>query len=305
MKTYFLLQFKMLNRKIIDFGASLVVTYVIGPLVFILISNYLFEKTEYASYIYGLIVISFIVKLNNPIRNDFLKTIFNQNDYFKLRVIENIICSLPFILFLIYKQMLLFSLVLSLLVIILARFNFSITNNTTIPTPFGKKPFEFAVGFRKTFYVIAIAYLLTYVSIIEENFNIGIFSLLLIGIICFSYYLKLENKYFVWSFNMSSKDFLLSKLKICIVNYAFMSLPIVIALGIFFFNEIDVLSVFFILCSAYLLLIIFAKYSAYPNEMNMSQGILIAMSFLFPPMLLVLVPYFYSRAIKKLNIILE
>jgi hypothetical protein len=305
MKEYFQLQFRMINRKMIDFGIPLLIGYILLPFVFILLSNYLFEKTEFANYVYGLIAISFVSKLSEPKRNDFLKSVFNKDKYRKLRAIENLIYCLPFTLFLIYKNQFAFSVILNLFVIIITLFNFSTNLNVTIPTPFSKNPFEFTVGFRKTFYVFPIAYFLTYISVSVGNFNLGIFSMLLIGITCFSYYSKIENEYFVWNYNLSSKEFLLKKTKTCLIYFSLLSLPIIITLAVCFFNEIDILIVFFLLCYAYLTTIIFAKYSSFPNEMNMSQGILIATSFMFPPILLISIPLFYSQSIKKLNAILN
>ena len=222
-----------------------------------------------------------------------------------MRILENIIYCLPFTLFLIYKKQFVFSIILNLFVIITTLFNFSTNLNVTIPTPFSKKPFEFTVGFRKTFYVFPIAYFLTYISVSVGNFNLGIFSMLLIGITCFSYYSKTENEYFVWNYNLSSKEFLLEKMKTCLTYFSILSLPIIITLGISFFNQIDILIVFVFLCYAYLTTIIFAKYSSFPNEMNMSKVILIGLSFMFPPILLIFIPLFYSQSIKKLNTILN
>ena len=289
----------------IDFGLPLLIGYILLPFVFILLSNYLFEKTEFANYAYGLFALSFVSKLSEPKRNDFLKAIFNKYNYKKLRMLENIIYCLPFTLFLIYQKQFIFSVILNLCAILIMLFNFSTNLNVTIPTPFSKKPFEFIVGFRKTFYVFPIAYFLTYISVSVGNFNFGVFSMLLIGIICFSYYSKIENEYFVWNYNLSPKEFLLEKTKTCLIYFSLLSLPIIITLGFVFFNQIDILIVFIFLSYAYLTTIIFAKYSSFPNEMNMSQGILIALSFIVPPILLIFIPLFYSQSIKKLNTILN
>ena len=289
----------------IDFGLPLLIGFTLLTFVFILLSNHLFENTEFAVYVYGLIAISFVSKLSEPKRNDFLKLIYNKDKYRKLRAVENIIYCLPFTLFLVYKNQFTFSSILNLLVIIITLFNFSTNVNATIPTPFSKKPFEFTVGFRKTFYVFPIAYFLTYISVSVGNFNLGVFSMLLIGITCFSYHSKTENEYFVWNYNLSSKEFLLEKMKTCLTYFSILSLPIIITLGISFFNQIDILIVFVFLCYAYLTTIIFAKYSSFPNEMNMSKVILIGLSFMFPPILLIFIPLFYSQSIKKLNTILN
>ena len=305
MKEYFQLQFKMLNRSIIDFGLPLLVGYALLTFIFILLSNYLFEKTEFANYIFGLLSFFSITKLNAPKRNDFLKSIFNKQKYRHLRIAENIVYCIPFTLFLLYKKQFVFSVILNVLIIIVTLFNFSTNINVTIPTPFSKKPFEFTTGFRKTFYLFPVAYFLTFISISVNNFNFGIFSMLLIGIICFSYYSKTEDEYFVWNFNLSSKEFLLEKIKTCLIYFTLLSLPIIIALSISFYKDIAVLIIFFVLCYAYLSTIILAKYSSLPKEMNISQGILIAISFAFPPLLIIIIPRFFSQSVKKLNTILN
>ncbi len=305
MKEYFQLQIKILNRRMIDFGLPILIGYAILPFVFVLLSNYLFEKIEFANYVYGLVALIFVSKLSEPKRNDFLKSIFNTYNYKKLRILENIIYCLPFTLFLIYKKQFVFSILFNLSVISTMLFNFCTNLNAVIPTPFGKKPFEFTEGFRKSFYVFPIAYFLTYISVSVGNFNLGIFSMLLIGIICFSYYSKIENDYFVWNYNLSPKKFLLEKTKTCVLFFTILILPIIITLGFSFINQIDILIVFILLCYAYLTTIIFAKYSSFPNEMSISQGILIGLSLVFPPILILFIPLFYSQSIKKLNTILN
>lgn len=295
----------MLNRKMIDFGLPILIGYTFLPLIFILGSNYLFTKTAFANYLFGLLALTVVSKLSEPNRNNFLKSIFSKKKYRNLRVLENIIYCAPFTLFLIYKKQFIFSLLLNLAVIITALFNFGTTLNITIPTPFSKKPFEFTVGFRKTFYMFPIAYFLTYISISVGNFNLGVFSILFMALICFSYYSEIENEYFIWNFKQSSKEFLLDKTKTCLTYFTLLTVPSIISLSISFYNEIAILMILFILCYAYLLTIILGKYSAFPNNMRLPQGILILMSFAFPPILFVVIPLFYSQSIKKLNTILK
>lgn len=218
----------MLNRKMIDFGLPILIGYTFLPLIFILGSNYLFRKTAFANYLFGLLALTVVSKLSEPNRNNFLKSIFSKKKYRNLRVLENIIYCAPFTLFLIYKKQFIFSLLLNLAVIITALFNFGTTLNITIPTPFSKKPFEFTVGFRKTFYMFPIAYFLTYISISVGNFNLGVFSILFMALICFSYYSEIENEYFIWNFKQSSKEFLLDKTKTCLTYFTLLTVPSII-----------------------------------------------------------------------------
>jgi hypothetical protein len=55
---------------------------------------------------------------------------------------------------------------------------------------------------------------------------------------------------------------------------------------------------------AFLCTIILAKYAAYPHEINLPEGTLVAISISFPPVLLALIPYLYFKAIRKLNVLL-
>lgn len=295
----------MLNRKMDEIGFPPILGYILAIIGFFGISTYLFSKTEFAEYFYGLIYVSFISKLSEKRRNDFLKIIFSIYNYRKLRIIENVILAFPFLTFLIYKQAFLTAVILFSISILMSILNFNNSFNFTIPTPFSKKPFEFPVGFRKTFYIFPFAYFLTYQSILVENFNLGVASMLLIAVVILSYYSKPENEFYVWTFNLSARDFLINKIKTGLIYFTLLSLPIILSLIGFFPNETTTLIVFLLLGYVYIITIILAKYSAYPNEMNLPEGMLIGISLMFPPILIGIIPLFYSKSIKQLKPILE
>ncbi len=150
-----------------------------------------------------------------------------------------------------------------------------------------------------------MAYLLTYISISVGNFNLGIFSLLLVFLVALSYYSKLEHEYFIWSFNLSPTDFLMEKIKTGLAYTTLSSIPILIALSIYFNSELETLLTFLLLGFAYLITIILAKYSVYPNEVSIPQGLLIAVSLMFPPILIGVIPFFYFESKKRLKTILQ
>lgn len=301
MKEYFQLQFKMSNRKLTEFGMPPFMAYSVLPICFLGLSAYLFSQTDFAGYLYILIALGLLSKLTDKKRNDFLKTCYTIKDYLKLRVLENLMVVLPFALFLVYQKSFLFIAILLVLAALSAFVSFSANFNFTIPTPFYTKPFEFTVGFRNTFYFFPTAYFLTYISITIGNFNLGIFSMLLVFLVSLSYYSKLENEYYIWTFNLSPKAFLAEKIKTGLLYATLSSLPIWIPLSFYFSAELETLLTFLILGYAYLITIIFAKYSVYPNEMNIPQGLLIAVSLIFPPILIGIIPYFYHQSNKRLN----
>jgi len=280
MLNYFQLQFKILNRKIIDFGIPLFIGYPLIILVFIIVSNYLFGS-------------------------EFLKNIFNEADYTKLRILENSVSALPFIVFLIYKTEFIsaLALIIGIVILVVVRFRFNL--NFTIPTPFGRNPYEFVVGFRKTFFIFPIAYFLCFKSISVGNLNLGLFTLILVTLICASYYTKPENEYYVWNFSLSPKEFLIEKTRICFIYFSVLSFTIFVALNSFFFTDIIIISSIYILCLIFLTSIILVKYSAYPNEMSFPEILLIIICVVFPPFILVIMPYLYSKSIKNLNPLLK
>ncbi len=301
MKEYFTLQYRMANRRLSDFGLEPILGCLLILACFTGFSLFLFYKTEFAQSIYILISLALTSRLSETGRNDFLKLCFGDRNYISVRIIENLTSSMPFLAFLVYKQLFIGAVILVVISLVLGLNIYKKSLNFTIPTPFYKRPFEFTVGFRNTFFIFPIAYMLTFISISVGNFNLGIFSLLVVFFTTLGFYLKPENEYFVWSFAFTPKQFMIGKISTAISYTFLLSLPIILALGLAYFENIYALLAFYCAGCMFLITVILAKYSAYPEEMNLPEGILIAVSISFPPILLLLAPYFYIKANNKLQ----
>ena len=302
---YFDLQLTMFKRQLIEFGLNPILGVIIILTGFYGASIYLFIRTEYANYLYILIALSAIFQYSEINRNDFLKYIYPKKNYYQIRILENLITVVPFLIFLCCKSELISAL---LLIIVSFLFSFLNTNKKvtlTIPTPFYRKPFEFIVGFRKSFIGFLFAYFLTAMSLLYQNFHLGIFSLVLIFILCLSFYSEPENEFYVWVHKLKVNGFLLDKIITAILFSTIISLPVVIPLLIFFQINIKVVFGIQALGYCYLLIVILAKYAAYPKKMNLSHGILLSLSLTMPPLLLALVPFFYIQSKRRLKEILE
>lgn len=304
-KSYFYLQYKRTNRNLTDFGIIPVLGYFLALMGFFGLSFYLFYKTEFAEYLYMLIAISVAVQLGETKRNDFLMSCFSSKDYLKVRLVENGIAAIPFLLFLACKALFFAMLIVIMTMGLLAFFRFNNNFNIVIPTPFSKRPFEFSIGFRATFYLIAFAYFLTFMAVSVDNFNLGAFSLALIFLLALTYYTKPENEFFVWSFSRPPGQFLAHKIWTAIIHSTLLSMPVVFALLFFFFAQIGILLLIQLVGYAALTTIILAKYSAYPNTMNLPQILLVFISIQAPPVILIVIPIFYLQSVKRLNQILE
>jgi hypothetical protein len=305
MKYYFNLQYRMLKRHISDFGLNPAVGLVLLPVLFLGLSHYLFAKTEFAEYIYAFFGASLLVSYSEGNRNDFLKTCFSDRDYRRIRLLENLVLVIPFVGFLLFKGCFVPATVLLLLAASMAFVTIGNKFNYTVPTPFYKQPFEFIVGFRKTFWLFIAAYIMAYMSIVVGNFNLGLFSLIMVFLVCMYFYAYPENAYYVWIFKAKPRRFIFDKIKTAFFYSTVLSLPILIALAYFNTDEINLIIGVQCLGYLYLLAALLAKYSAFPAEVSLPQAFIFAFGVVFPPVLLAIIPYFYFQSIKRLNEILQ
>ncbi|MDY3344078.1 ABC transporter permease [Riemerella anatipestifer] len=305
MKDYFELQYIMINRRIKETGLNPFLGYVLGLTAFFLLSEYIFYKTDFAKYLAILTCLSLQFKLSERNRTDFLLSNFGNKAKKTIRVLENSILCVPFVAILLYKSFFFEAGILFLCSIILALVSFHTNINLTIPTPFSKRPFEFSTGFRKTFLIFIIAYSLTIIAIYVNNLNLGIFAFLLVLLTSLSYYNKPEQKYYVWVHAETPQYFLKNKIFNASKNVILIGAPIIIILLVFYPSEFELILLFFMVGLLFLYAVILAKYSVYPNEMSISEGVIIATCVYFPFLLLAIIPFFYLKSVKKLRYLLR
>jgi hypothetical protein len=302
---YFKLQLRIINRYFTEFGVSPIFVYLIVPFLFFHASNNLFLKTDYASILYSIFGLILIFQFGEKKKNNFLKLTFNKIEYLKIRIFENSLIICPFVFFLIFKQFYIEAILLLFVGISFALITFKNSFTLTIKTPFFKHPFEFCIGFRKTFFVFIIAYFLAFMSINVNNFNLGVFSLLLVQLTCLSYYVNPESSFYVWIYSMSPNEFIKYKFRTIIIYSTILCLPIVISLAVFFTKDIYI--ILGILCLSYLFILtgMLAKYAAFPDKITIREGVILAFLAWFPPILILVIPYLYIKSVKKLNTILN
>lgn len=283
-------------RKLKDVGIAPWPAVLLLILAFSAGSIYLFQRVSFAPYVYTLLSLSITVKLSSSNRNEFLQLIFRRSDYILVRLLENIICALPFLIFLLIKQNGLMCFMLTLASALLALNQFESKIRLSLPTPFSHKPFEFSTGFRYTFFFFPLAWILTALACRTHNHALGVFSVLFVqGIVC-SYYGKPEHEYFVWSYALKPMQFLFRKVVIALQFTSCLLLPQVLALAFYFPRELGTLLIVLVIGYGFLLCIILAKYAAYPGDINLVSGLLIACCLYFPPLLILLIPYFFRKA---------
>jgi len=281
------------------------IAYLLLFVVFTVFSIILFSlKTTFLQYIYLLLPLYISFSYAEPGRNDFLKICFRDKTYKLIRIIENLIVAMPFVVFLLCKQLFLMAILLTVFMIISVAITTRTRFSFVIPTPFAKNPFEFTIGFRNTFYLFAFAYGLVIIALVVDNFNLGVFALILTLSVPCSFYVKPENPYYVWQYNLSPTRFLFYKMKTALIYLSVLSFPVILVLSFFYIENAVILLLCFLLGYALLMLFLLIKYAVFPDEASILEGVVIVSCFIFPPLLLVMIPYYFNRSVKQLQTLL-
>ena len=300
---YFQLQFKLICRKLTAFGVPPLIAFLSLPLIFFLASNYLFDSHKVANFIYAGIALGILFSFYNHRKRTFLKGHFSKKNFIQIVIIERVIIALPFISFLIFKKEFLIGALIFLASIFSSLVDYNNRISIYLPTPFSKKPFEFCVGFRKTFYLFPFCYALSYISIEVGNLNLGLFALICLFFITTTYYSKSEPEIYIWVHKYSPKNFIRLKIRQAIVNFILLSIPISITLIFGFPKQIATYLLLLVILSLALSIRVLMKYSV-GNQINLAQGFTFYISVVVFPFLFILLPFYYKQAIQKLSNIL-
>jgi hypothetical protein len=305
LRYFFILHRNIIARHIRDFGLNPLLGLLLIAVVFVGITFYLFAKTDYAPYIVAIAGLYVVAKLGKKDRNDFLKILFSLKHYRLTRLLENCALSLPFVAILCVKLEFLVAAILWILALLLSLRSEGKSVSFVVPTPFSRRPFEFAVGFRKTVVGYALVIFLLYQALAVDNVFLGLIALLISFVIMMSYYSEPEGEYFVWIFAATPKQFLKRKLRLALVQSSLLTLPIAAFVIGFFTDKFLYVLLLQVLGYLYLMTLVCAKYAAFPQQMSIAQGVRVAMGVWFPPLLLVIIPHFYKQAITNLKSILQ
>jgi len=304
-KIYFQIQWNVINRYIREVGLNIVLVWLLSFISFVGLSIVLFNQYEYAQFIYPILPIFLLVRLADFKRKEFLRMCYGDQKFHLIRFFENLILSMPFLVFLIIFQYYLIAFVLLLVASALTLFQSRSKFHFTIPTPFYKYPFEFVVGFRKTFLLIAMIFILAFIAVRVDNFNLGLFSFILGFLVSMSYYSFTEDKYHVWIYLYKPKRFLIGKIQSAVIFNSLLYFPITIFFCYFFYENIYQILILYAIGSLFLVYIVFIKYSAFPNKIGLKESIILAVTIYFPPLIIVTIPYFYFQSLKSLNKVLK
>lgn len=264
----------------------------------------LFSHSTKILVAYVLIALQVLSLQSKPAYHDFLKQNYSRSDLSKIRLLENLLIAFPFSLMLLVSAYYYVALGVLLVSLIMATYTQRINWQIVLPTPFYRHPFEFTAGFRLSFLLVLGGYYLTYISIRYANFGIGIFVIYALGVLAALYHSYPEDQYYVWIFHRTATSFIFYKLLSAWAYTSLLSLPVGAALVLANPDKLGLILAAWGLGLAVCTVGVLAKYAAYPREISLQEGLPLGFSIMFPPLLLVLIPYFYLSAQRHLKEIL-
>ena len=298
---YFQLQFKLLNRRFKELGFEPWFAYLLILLTLLTAMHQSFERYSFAPYVFVALCMLLQLNLGNQKRIDFLKTIFTTRKFRRIRILENTLLALPFMIeFIVYQKWIALT-ILGFVTILLALVSIKISQQKTLPTPFSNHPFEFSVGFRSAFLLLIACYILMGIGLYVDNFNLGMFSILALFVFCMGFYTQPEEEFYVWIHHHSTSTFLFSKVKTALLNVSLLSAPLVLILLGFYPMNGGYIALFVLITFVFMIAVVFAKYAAYPNEIQLIQVFFLGISIPAPFLLLLFIPLFYNQATNRLK----
>lgn len=304
--SYFKLQFRLLVRHIQKTGLHPLIAFIIVAIFFYFLNYSLHNKgNENLKYLLVFLPLMIMMRLNSKKRNDFLKATFSKSAFLKIRILENELVAVPFLIILLIGQYYIWTFFLGVFSVFLVFFQFQKSFSIVIPNPFFKSSFEFIEGYRALFPLAFLLHLLGFIAIWVGNINLGIFAFLLNGFLPIGFFTKLEPVFFIWNYSMNSKEFLNNKLKVTIRDGILWNLLLLIVLAVFFYKSSFIfLGIFIYLLLGYCAALL-CKYAQFPRSQNFLFALKLAFSLLLFPVMILVIPHFYRLAKKELQNILS
>ena len=305
MNYYFQLQFKRFQRVLSEAGIQPLIGVVLTLAGYFFGAFYIGFNHPEGNQI--LLVMGILIQLSalQKQNSEFLELHFSKVITKTLRFIELVIVTLPptLVLFASGKLLWGFGLIFSALILIQTSKNS--LGSFTIPTPFKNYPFELPAGFRVNALYGILLYGGIFVSFYTNNPNLGLVAFGLLQLIVLSSFMKVEDEFFVWVYDLNPRKFLFQKIGYFMLGSITLSLPAAILL-VFSLKGLSINLFYIYLGFTYLFtLVLLMKYSNYPKELSVPQAIIIGFCILMPFLGLFFIPFYFSRATKNLMLLLN
>jgi hypothetical protein len=298
---YLKLEFKLLNRKLLQIGFNLNLFWSIIPVILLFSAIQIIQKSDHSTWVLLIFLSLLLQNKSSKIQQEFLVSNIGKGKIYCIRLVRNLLISLPFLIALLYFNKVPQSLGLIVISMVSSFVFVPKFKAVAIPTPFRKYPFEFIIGFRRYFWIWLLLIPMIYLSKIYHNDALTIFIFAVILLVNIQFFNIQEPTWYIWNEAKSPTEFLFSKIKIgWICNLISSTVPALILCFILPSSILVFVSMWafsFVLC-AYSVL---SKYAYIPDQIPALQGFLFSINLIFPPLLLFSIPYLFKKAEQNLK----
>ena len=134
-------------------------------------------------------------------------------------------------------------------------------------------------------------------SIIYDNFNLGVVMLGALFVIIMNFYTYNEKQYYIWIFDKTPLRIIVNKIVTAYKYSALIIAPVLISLLVFFFSDVTTILIVLLISFFYLASIVIMKYALYDFKSDIEKCIMYLIM-IFIPVTIIL---FYFRAVKNIK----
>jgi hypothetical protein len=296
MLPYLKLRARLLHRHLTDFGFPSWAGVPAVALGFAGLCALIYARMPQPGWVICGTALAVLSQLSDKGRLDFLRVTFTRRRLRQIRLAENALLALPFGLALALGLQLWPLVALALGAPLLSLVSMGRRGNWVVPTPFGRWPFEYVVGFRWTFWLPPLLGFVTYQAIKVDNANLGIAVMAVWWLVMASFHQRAEHEHFVLLHKGGITSFLRGKITIAALASNALSLPFALATCIAWPSNSGLVVVAQLAGTAFVVTWLLAKYAHYPEPLGLLPSLVLLAAVLCPPVMLLLIPHFYSKA---------
>lgn len=312
---YISLRLKQFVRFFSSNGIHPLIGITILLLLFTIASVAIFQKLPYAVWIYLALALFSLLELQPAKMNVVLRQQVTANTFFRAKLLENILITIPFLVFLCYKLEWGPAALLLLTVVPYSYYSFSLPKPRlrTLASPFPAYAFEYHNMFRIVMPVYAIYLLLLIVGVVSGNFYVMLAPFFLLLFVMQTAYGLPEDVSYIWLYRCSAARFLQKKMLALLIAYACSFLPFLLTGLVFYTSSFGMVVVCFIAGLIAMTGALFIKYQFYPSALVTQITQLIFFGFAVsaiasPPVFIILLlftGFSYVRAKRNIKSILQ
>lgn len=298
---YFKLQVKILKRYIVEAGLPVFILYPALILLYTVLYQFVRLYPTWGAYLLVMANFQYLFSLSDFKRNDFLKTVFPKAVYYKVRILENVFISFGSLIILCLNGNYLIAVALLSFCILFIFTSAASIWKRSIPTPFTKKPFEFILGFRRTWLLLLLLYIISTIASTANNLNLILFCMFCICLCCIFYYQTPEPILVHWNQSRKATSFLHHKIGRAVAQLSLLLCPLLLLVAVCYPEELYKALIVWLLGIILIPFIISLKYAVFPRAINATEATVLSLCIIFHPLILAVIPYYYFKAVHNLK----